>query len=155
MNNIRADLQQIYRDTVLEHSREPHHFGRPASCNHEAQGFNPLCGDKLTIYLQVDDNMIKNAAFEGAGCAISIASASMLMDSLQGQPLDIARIRIAEVQRMLNNDTDSVSDELNDLRSLQGVRRYPSRIKCATLAWHTAEAALEQNTQPVSTEQDY
>lgn len=149
-----SDLRAVYRDTVLQHSRDPHHFGRPPHSNREATGFNPLCGDKLTMYLQVSDGIVSEVAFEGSGCAISMASASMLTDALRGESEADAHARIGEVQAMLTEGTQITSPGLEDMNSLQGVRQYPSRVKCATLAWHAADAALKQLSKNVSTEQD-
>lgn len=152
MNANATALQDVYRETVLQHSRSPKHLGRPQRSNREALGFNPLCGDKLTVYLDIVDGAIKDAAFEGTGCAISMASASMMTEALLGQSIDKAGTLINEVLQMLANG-DLVQDvRLNDIRALEGVRTYPSRVKCATLAWSTVDAALKQQSQPISTE---
>lgn len=152
MNEPTADLQDIYRRTVLEHSRHPHNFGRPDEFDQEATGFNPLCGDRLSVYLQTGAGDMLHAAFEGTGCAICIASASMMTDALQGQPVARARQLIRAVHAMFS-DSSCANDEVPaDMQALAGVRNYPSRIKCATLAWTTLDAALSGNTQQVSTE---
>ena len=152
MNAVDNDLQEIYRQRVLEHSRNPHNCCHPERADREAQGFNPLCGDKVTVYLQVDSDHLSNVCFEGTGCAISIASASMMTDALQGQSLDRAAALIDEVGRMFSGDASLANAALGDLDALAGVRRYPSRIKCATLPWNTAAAALQGNEQQITTE---
>jgi len=145
-------LQDMYRQRVLDHSRTPHNQRRPGDANREVTGFNPLCGDKLTIYLNVVDGIVSDAAFDGSGCAISVASASMMTDALQGLPAEAALELVAEVGRMFSSDSEPDNPRLDDVRALQGVRDYPSRVKCATLAWNTAEAALQNSTGQVTTE---
>ncbi len=144
-----TDLQAVYRESVLEHSREPHNFGRPADSNRSAEGFNPLCGDKVTVYMTVDsDNNLSNIAFEGSCCAISMASASMMTEALKGTNSPDADKLIASALGLFSEDEPHLCEELEDLRALEGVRSYPSRIKCATLAWTAALAALHsQNNQ--------
>lgn len=149
------DLQNVYRERVLDHSRNPHNFGKPDLAELSATGHNPLCGDKLTVYLNLDEDTISNAAFEGSGCAISLASASMMTDLLKGLSIKDANDMIEAARCMLNEDQDDLPAALKDFRALEGVRAYPSRIKCATLAWTAAEAALhnpDNKTQHVSTE---
>lgn len=152
MSEPTAELQDIYRRTVLEHSRHPHNFGRPDEFDQEATGFNPLCGDKLSVYLQTRADGTLHAAFEGIGCAICIASASMMTDALKGQPVARARQLIRAVQAMFSHGSYAENDVPGDMQALAGVRNYPSRIKCATLAWTTMDAALSGDTQQVSTE---
>lgn len=147
-----GNLKDIYRRRVLDHSREPHNQRRPAAANREVTGFNPLCGDKLTVYLTLDGETVADAAFEGSGCAISVASASMMTDALIGLPADEALRLVADVDAMFSG-TDSPADKrLDEMQALASVRDYPSRIKCATLAWSTAEAALRGDAAQVSTE---
>jgi nitrogen fixation NifU-like protein len=154
MNTAAEELQEIYRHRVLEHSKRPHHFHRPARVDLEAQGFNPLCGDKITFYLQLTQNQIEEAAFEGTGCAICIASASMLTDALSDCSLDHALMLLDEGNNMLTAGGPIVSTELKDVEALAGVRKYSSRVKCATLAWNTARAALDGTAEEISTETD-
>jgi len=151
-NKTDNELQEIYRLRVLEHSREPHNCKELQHPSHQAEGHNPLCGDKVTIYLKLANGLIQDAAFEGTGCAISIASASMMTDALPGHSADDSRRFIRAMQDML--DTGVMPDEpsLQEAKALQGVRNYRSRIKCALLPWNTAESALNNNTQIVSTE---
>jgi nitrogen fixation NifU-like protein len=147
-----TDLQSVYRERVLEHSKHPHNFYRPKNYDYEAVGFNPLCGDKITVFLTMEGSAIKAAAFEGTGCAISIASASMITDALIGcSPAD-AQALLAEAAASMSSDVAVSSEQLADLKALEGVRQYPSRVKCATLAWNTLTAALEGNNQQVTTE---
>ena len=147
-----SDLQEVYRKRVLEHSRNPHNFGNVSNANYSAQGFNPLCGDKVTVYLQTDANQITSIGVEGTGCAISIASASMMTDALGGQRLSDAGILVKNFRTLFQDEQSAVDERLEEARALEGVRNYPSRIKCATLAWSTLEAALEQRDEQVSTE---
>ncbi len=146
------ELMDIYRRRVLEHSREPHNRRQPQDHNRSATGFNPLCGDKLTVYLRLDDGVVADAAFEGTGCAISVASASMLTDALAGLNETQAQALVDDVNAMFTGDTTLTDPRLDDMRALENVRAYPSRIKCATLAWHTAAAALHGDTTQVTTE---
>lgn len=152
MNEQANNLQDIYRRKVLEHSRQPHNFGRPADVDQEATGFNPLCGDKLSIYLQIAGNEIKKAAFEGTGCAICIASASIMTDALTGQSIEKAQQLGNQVHAMFYDDSTLQDEALGDMLAFASVRNYPSRIKCATLAWTTAAVALSGDTKQVSTE---
>lgn len=150
--NAHPDLQNVYRETVLEHSRHPHNCSRLPTANRKALGFNPLCGDKLTVYINVQNDRVLQASFEGSGCAISIASASMMTDALEGCSVTEAEAMIRQVQHMLGSDDSTTDDRLADIRALEGVRSYPSRIKCATLAWTAMAAALHGDAEEVSTE---
>jgi len=152
MNNSATELQEIYRRQVLEHSKQPHNCHRPSHVDREALGFNPLCGDKLSVFLSMDGDTIREASFEGTGCAISVASASMMTDALCGQPESEARNFISAVLTMLADGKPPEHASLADIQALSGVRNYPSRIKCAALAWTTAEAALDGGSTTVSTE---
>ena len=142
----------IYRRAVLDHSRAPHNEGQLPSPTGEAKGFNPLCGDKLTIYVAIAAGTVTELSFEGNGCAISIASASMMTDALSGTSVSDAHELINEFESMLNKGGQLSNPRLEELRALEGVRAYPSRIKCATLAWNAMDAALSGNTGQVSTE---
>jgi nitrogen fixation NifU-like protein len=152
MNDATTDLQTVYRERVLEHSRNPHNLRRPSSPDREAVGFNPLCGDKLTVYVNLEDDNIIDVAFEGTGCAISMASASMMTDALTGCSLAEADQLIAATKKIFTNDQPIKNEKLNEIQSLEGVRSYPSRIKCATLAWTALTAALHGQSSQVSTE---
>ena len=146
-------LQDIYRDTVLEHSRNPRSFGRLADANHEAEGFNPLCGDKITVFLNVADQKIDECSFEATGCAISIASASLMMGSVQGKKAASVTALIQQVKDMFGKSGNAVDETIvPSLEALSGVRAYPSRVKCATLPWSTLEMALAGDSETATTE---
>ena len=150
------DLRELYRELILDHARNPRHFGKLDNATHCAEGINPLCGDKLRLYLRVnDDHSIDAAGFEGSGCAISVASASLLTDLIIGLPSSAAQDYFTAVTQRLTSPTnvaDPGSIDLGKLKALDGVREYPSRIKCATLAWHAMNSALNNQSTPVSTE---
>lgn len=154
------ELRDLYRELILDHAKKPRHFGKLDGATHIAEGINPLCGDKLRMYFTVDaDDKIRDARFEGSGCAISVASASLLTETVIG--LDTARALqffAAMVRRLagrpdLESDAGVINDiDLGKLRALEGVKEFPSRVKCATLAWHALNSALRQDAQQVSTE---
>ncbi len=149
------ELRDLYRELILDHSRSPRHFGKLADVTHSAEGINPLCGDKLRLYLQLDGNeRILDAAFEGSGCAISVASASLLTDVIIGMKVSGALHYFRAVTGHLTQtrDIDTETIDLGKIRALDGVREFPSRIKCATLAWHALNSAIHNQTVPVSTE---
>ncbi len=148
----KQELQEVYRKRVLEHSRHPHNFGRPENTNRQAQGFNPLCGDKVTVFLRVENETIRALGFEGTGCAISIASASMMTDALSDLPVSQAAERVQQFHKMFDSDDVTVAEDTDEIQALAGVRKYPSRIKCATLAWSALETALNERENEVSTE---
>jgi nitrogen fixation NifU-like protein len=146
-----GELRELYRELILDHARSPRHFGKLSEHTHSAEGLNPLCGDKLKLYLQIDnDGRISDAAFEGSGCAISVASASLMTDAIIGmqkrEAMDFANALIGAIT---GKDTQF---ELGKLQALQGVREFPSRVKCATLAWHAMNSAIRQDQRPASTE---
>jgi nitrogen fixation NifU-like protein len=150
-----SELQDLYRELILDHSRNPRHFGRLDDATHSAAGINPLCGDKLRLYLCVDgDNNIESTHFEGSGCAISMASASLMADAMTNVPVSEAEACIAEITGRLTTDNPerAISTRLSKLATLDGVREFPGRVKCATLAWHTLHAALNNDTIPATTE---
>jgi nitrogen fixation NifU-like protein len=142
------DLNDLYQEVILDHNRRPRNFHAIADATHRAEGYNPLCGDRLTLYLKVDGDMITDAAFEGAGCAISKASASMMTDALKGTSVGQARALFDRFHRMVTTAPDAAVEDLGKLSALAGVREFPVRVKCASLAWHTFKAALghEQRT---------
>ncbi len=151
------DLRDLYRDLILAHARNPRHFHKLEAASHSAEGINPLCGDKLHLYVNVnDDGVITEAAFEGSGCAISVASASLLTDLVIGLSKQQALDCFAEItSRLTSPDAHQSRDigvNLDKLRALDGVREYPSRVKCATLAWHALNSAIHEQQEPVSTE---
>lgn len=145
-------LLDIYRQRVLDHSRAPLNRKRMANADVEVTGHNPLCGDKLTVYLQLDGDTVSEAAFEGSGCAISIASASMLTEALKGTTRQQALDLTDAVRRMFADGTLPDDERLEALQALESVREYPSRVKCATLAWSAADGALQNRPAKVTTE---
>lgn len=149
-----SDLRELYQEVIIDHSRSPRNFCKATDATCHAEGFNPLCGDKVTVYLSIENNVITRACFEGVGCAISTASASLMTEQLKGKTIDEAHKVFQAFHHMLTQKTQRpVSDHLlGKLTILSGVREYPSRVKCATLAWHTLQAALTHQQQPVSTE---
>lgn len=144
------DLRELYQQVIFDHYRKPRNFGRMEHANRQAQGYNPLCGDKVTVYMDVEDGTIRDVSFEGAGCAISTASASLMTEMLKGRRVEEAGLLMEDFHRMVTGG--SLGQEMGKLEVLVGVREFPQRVKCATLAWHTMKAALENQQQPVSTE---
>ncbi|MEO0972113.1 MAG: Fe-S cluster assembly sulfur transfer protein SufU [Pseudomonadota bacterium] len=139
------DLTDLYKDLIIDHNKSPRNFGRLDPSTHSADGFNPLCGDKLSVYLNLDANQrIDDITFEGAGCAISIASASLMTEHLKGRTVAEAE-QVFEQMHALLTDEHAAADpaSLGKLAALSGVRAYPSRVKCATLCWHTVHSALD------------
>jgi nitrogen fixation NifU-like protein len=149
------ELRDLYRELILDHSRSPRHFGKLADATHTAEGINPLCGDKLRLYLRLDqDSTIADVSFEGSGCAISVASASLLTDTVIGTSVASALDYFRAVTEHLTaaNPAELESIDLGKIRALDGVREFPARIKCATLAWHALNSAIQQQALPVTTE---
>ncbi len=148
-----SDLRDLYQDIILDHYKKPRNFGELSDASGKADGFNPLCGDKLTVYLKVDGDIVQDVRFEGSGCAISTASASIMTDALKGKTRKEAEALFEVFHRMITGQGDVPdTDELGKLAVFSGVRDYPVRVKCATLAWHTLKAALEDKGEPVTTE---
>ncbi len=153
MTRVDSELQDLYRELILDHSRSPRHFGRMDDATHVADGINPLCGDKLKLYLRVDDDRIESSSFEGSGCAISVASASLMTDALAGMPVARAEECCEEITTRLTQGTDGdPSEELSKIAALDGVREFPGRVKCATLAWQALHSALTNDSAPATTE---
>lgn len=146
------ELRDLYKSLILAHAREPRNYGPMAAATHEARGLNRLCGDRLHIYLSLDGDRLSDARFDGTGCAISMASASLLTEAVQGMPKDEALEFGRALIARLNGDGDIDSGALGDLRALEGVREFPSRVKCATLAWQTLFAAFESGDDVATTE---
>jgi nitrogen fixation NifU-like protein len=143
------DLRELYQDIILDHGRHPRHFHALPTPSHFAHGHNPLCGDKVTVYLNLKDGIVTDASFEGAGCAISVASASLMTDIVKGKPLEDARMLFANFHASVTggsppNLPETLAEDAERLHPLTGVKSYPARVKCATLAWHTFEAALRE-----------
>ncbi len=155
------ELRDLYQEVILDHGRHPRNYGRPAAATCEAHGYNPMCGDKLTVFLTVDESgRIEAAAFEGRGCAISIASASMMTEVLKGKTRGEAERLFEAFQTLCTGDGATPTpaaaadpEAAERLQALSGVREFPVRVKCATLAWHTMKAAVEGHTdEEVTTE---
>ncbi len=150
------ELRDLYQEVIFDHNRTPRNFRKLAGANRQAEGFNPLCGDQLTVYLKVDDRgVIEDLSFEGRGCAISTASASIMTETLKGKTVQQADALFENFHRLVTGpgaDAAAPVADLGKLQVLTGVRDYPSRVKCATLAWHTVQAALKNATTTVSTE---
>jgi nitrogen fixation NifU-like protein len=139
------ELRELYSDVILEHEKRPHNLCIPKTANRKADGYNPLCGDRLTLYLEVQDNIVRDAGFQGSGCAISQASASLLTESVKGKTVRETEELLDRVHRMLNsnNCAPAEPDGLGKLSVLAGVRGFPARVECANLAWRTLLAALK------------
>ena len=148
-----SELSELYQQVILDHNKKPRNFRKLEQANHSAEGFNPLCGDHLTIYIDLEDNAVKEIAFEGSGCAISKAAASMMTQAVKGKSREQAEKLFNEFHSMVTGELDEETEEnnLGNLRIFAGVREFPVRVKCATLPWHTLYAALN-NEQRVSTE---
>lgn len=147
------DLRALYQDIIVDHNRRPRNFRRLDDADRRQEGFNPLCGDKLMLYLKLDGDTIRDISFEGSGCAISVASASLMTERLKGRTVDEARRLFKCMHDLLTGrDNGHNHEDLGKLGALAGVKEYPSRVKCATLAWHTLHAALEGASGPVTTE---
>ena len=146
-----SELSDLYQEVILDHNRRPRNFHAIAGASHTAEGYNPLCGDRLTLYLQVTGDTITDLSFEGAGCAISKASASMMTDALKGRTVAEADALFARFHQMVTTPPDQPVEDMGKLSSLAGVREFPVRVKCASLAWHTLKAAMAQKPR-VSTE---
>ena len=146
------DLQDLYQEVVMDHNRRPRNFRKPEDANRQAEGYNPLCGDQITLYLAVADDKIADVGFQAEGCAISKASASMMTESVKGLSLEDAEKVFKEFRSMITLE-DFDPDVLGDAELLQGVSRYPARIKCAALSWHALNSLLGDNKgQAVTTE---
>ena len=150
-----SDLSDLYQEVILDHNKRPRNYGALPGANRRARGHNPLCGDQLIVFLQVEDNAIRDVRFEGSGCAISKASASLMTDAVKGQPLEAALSLFERFHAMVTTPPGQEVDRdaLGKLGVLAGVREFPIRVKCASLAWHTLKAALENVAAPVRTEE--
>lgn len=146
-----SDLSDLYQEVILDHNRRPRNFHALDNASHTADGHNPLCGDRLRLYLKVEDGIVSDVAFEGAGCAISKASASMMTDAIKGRTVTEVDALFQRFHRMVTTPPDCPVEDMGKLSSLAGVREFPVRVKCASLAWHTLKAAMAQ-TPKVSTE---
>ena len=146
------DLAELYRDVIVDHNRRPRNRGPLPSANRRAEGNNPLCGDQLRVYVDMAHDVIRDLRFEGTGCAISTASASLMSEAVKGKSRAEAAVLFGAVHRMLTGSGDAGGAGLGKLAALAGVRQFPARVKCASLCWHTLNAALAGTAQPVTTE---
>ena len=148
-----SELSELYQQVILDHNKKPRNFRKLEAANRSAEGYNPLCGDQLTVYLNLEEGLVKEVAFEGSGCAISKAAASMMTQAVKGKSKDQAETLFKEFHSMVIGELDEESEEnsLGNLKIFAGVREFPVRVKCATLPWHTMHAALNKEEQ-VSTE---
>ena len=148
-----SELSELYQQVILDHNKKPRNFRKLETANRSAEGFNPLCGDQLTVYMQMEDGVVKDLSFEGSGCAISKAAASMMTQSVKGKTREEAESLFDEFHRMVTGELDeeTTPNNLGHLKIFAGVRNYPARVKCASLSWHTMHAALE-GQETVTTE---
>ena len=152
------DLKQLYQDIILEHGKSPRNLGKCEGYSHEAKGYNPLCGDKVHVYLKSDNKKkVENLTFEGDGCAISLASASIMTELVKGKSFDETKEIMNAFLKMIKKTSEIQSNHLDDdqktkLMSLSGVKQFPMRVKCATLSWHTLVSAMEGKREEVNTE---
>jgi nitrogen fixation NifU-like protein len=145
------DLEELYREVILDHNRSPRNFGEIENADRVVNGVNPLCGDKMTLYLKLDGDRIDDARFEGTGCAISIASSSLMTERVKGATVNESLGLFDEVHEMLTGAKDP-DERMEKLAALAGVREFPSRVKCASLAWHALKTALAGDSDEISTE---
>ena len=141
MSEMRAELRELYQELIFDHNRHPRNFHALDGASHSADGHNPLCGDQLTVYVRVNDGLVQDASFVGHGCAISTASASLMTEAIKGQPLAEVEALFNDIHAMLT-DAHPEGRDFGKLEVLSGVREFPARVKCATLAWHTLHNAL-------------
>jgi nitrogen fixation protein NifU and related proteins len=149
-----GELRDLYQEVILDHSKRPRNFGELAGANRRAEGYNPLCGDRETVFVRLEDDVLKDVGFRGAGCAISTASASMMTDSVKGKTRAEAEALFERFHELITgrDGTANASPDLGKLAVFSGVREFPVRVKCATLPWHTLRAALAGEDKTVSTE---
>ncbi len=148
-----SDLKELYQEVILDHNRQPKNFGLLPDANHKAEGYNPLCGDHLNVYLRLNQDVIEDIRFDGSGCAISKASGSLMTTSLKGKKIEEAKQLFEKFHHMITGKPNTpVPSELGKLAVFSGVCEFPSRVKCAILAWHTFKSALEGKAEPVTTE---
>jgi nitrogen fixation NifU-like protein len=145
-----SDLSELYQEVILDHNKRPRNFGQLENASHKAEGYNPLCGDRLNLFLRLEGERIADIGFVGSGCAISKASASLMTDSLKGMTIADARALFERFHAMVTTPPDQPVEDLGKLSVLAGVREFPVRVKCASLAWHTLKAALEKSDRASS-----
>ena len=146
------ELQELYREVILDHNRHPRNFGSLEGADKVVDGVNPLCGDKLTLFVRLNDGRVDDIMFRGSGCAISVASSSMMTERVRGLTVDESLHLYDQVHAMLTGDSSQPDEDLGKLAALSGVRAFPSRVKCASLGWHALKAALTGTDDQVTTE---
>jgi nitrogen fixation NifU-like protein len=147
-----AELDDLYQEVILDHNKSPRNFRALENANRKAQGYNPLCGDQVTVYLNLEDGVIKDISFQGSGCAISKASASLMTAELKGKTEAQAAELFENVHKMLTGESGARDKNVGKLEILSGVCKFPARVKCASLAWHTVHSALKDEERVASTE---
>lgn len=146
-----SDLRELYQEVILDHRKKPRNYREMEDANRRLDGFNPLCGDKVTVYLLVQDDVVQEISFQGEGCAISTASASMMSEHLKGKTAQEVEAVFQDFLSLVTGKSDAI-DELGKLAVFSGVSEFPLRVKCATLPWHTLRGALKRQAEPVTTE---
>ena len=146
------DIKDLYQEIIVDHNRNPRNFGAIDDADNIMEGFNPLCGDRLKLYIKTEGQIISNIAFDGTGCAISVASASLMTDAMKGKSINNAEILFNNFHELITNDNDVDEESLGKLAVLAGVKDFPGRVKCATLCWHTLHSAIMGDKKTVSTE---
>jgi nitrogen fixation NifU-like protein len=146
------ELQELYRDVILDHNRRPRNFGELADADRVIDAFNPLCGDKMTLYVKLADGTVTDISFKGTGCAISVASSSLMTERVKGATIPASLELFTKIHDMLTGTEQDPPEDLDKLAALAGVREYPTRVKCASLAWHALKAALAGDAALVTTE---
>ena len=146
------DIKDLYQEIIVDHNRNPRNFGIIDNADKIIEGFNPLCGDKLKLYLKTEGQNITDISFDGSGCAISVASASLMTDAMKGKSIDEAELLFNSFHELITNENGVDEKSLGKLAVLAGVKDYPARVKCATLCWHTLHSAITGNKETVSTE---
>ena len=147
-----SDLRELYQEVIFDHYKTPRNCHVLDCANHQADGYNPLCGDQVTVYLKVENGVIEDLSFKGTGCAISTASASLMTEALKGKKIEEVEHLFEDFHQMVTAQETTPHPELGKLEALAGVREFPARVKCATLAWHTLQAALKNQKLRISTE---
>lgn len=147
---MNPELRALYQEMILDHGRRPRHFGVPEHYTHKMEAFNPLCGDRLTLYATLEDGQVRAVQFEGKGCAISMASASMMCEEVVGKPCSDAQALYERFHQLMMGQGGT--EQIGRLEILAGVKAFPSRVKCATLAWHSLDHLLKGDSEPVTTE---
>ncbi len=146
------DIKDLYQEVIVDHNRSPRNFGKLEDADKTLEGYNPLCGDKLTLYIKTDGEKINDISFDGSGCAISVASASLMTDAMKGKSLQEAESLFNDFHNLITTDKEADIDQLGKLAALAGVKAYPARVKCASLCWHTLHSVIEGSDTPVKTE---